>query len=105
MSKNKKLEVSEINVIIQAVADSKEEIKDIARDLVEKYEGNMSTPVALETAKEYYLLGVLAMRLDPEKRKIATKKVEEYYKEEKKRRAEKEKKQAALKKDLEANKK
>lgn len=81
MTKKKELPYSELDIIMQATAFAKAEITLIAQNLIEKYEGGMAMDTALTAAKEYYLLGVLAMHIDPAVRKESEKKVIEYHKE------------------------
>ena len=80
MTKKKEVEYTELDIIMQASADTKAVINNIALQLHEKYEGGMALETATVAAKEYYSLGVLPMELNPNIRKEAEKKVREYHK-------------------------
>lgn len=80
MTKKIEKPYTELDVIIQATADTNVKISLIAESLMERYE-TMSRNVAMETAERYYLLGVLAIESDPKARKKAEDQVKEQYKE------------------------
>lgn len=71
---------TELDVIMEANAKTQRIISELASTIQEKYEG-MSTNVAVQTAKEYYLFGVLPLANDPTFRKEAEASVAKYFKE------------------------
>jgi len=86
----KKKEYGEIDIILQSHAMVMEEVNEIAAMLLEKYEGGMAEIVAKQAAKDYYIFGVLSMKLNPDLRKKAESEVKKYYTERAKRLAPKE---------------
>jgi len=85
MTKKKEKDYGEIDIILQANAMVMEEVNKMASDLIEKYEGGMSEFVAKQAAKDYYLFGLLSMKLRPDLRKKAESEVKKYYAERAKR--------------------
>ena len=92
MTKKKEPEYTELDIILQANSIVMKEIREIADQLVEKYEGGMSLEVATQAAKDYYQFGKLPMILDPELRKRSETEVKKYHKERAARLAKKDKK-------------
>lgn len=81
MTKKQEKNYSEIDIIIQAHADTMKKIQAIATELIDMYEGGMSMETAIKTAKEYYIYGVLAMDMDDSVRKSAEATVKKQVKE------------------------
>jgi len=81
MTKKKEPEYTELDIILQANSITMREVSELAQELIEKYEGNMAPDVAANAAKNYYMFGKLAMKLDPDLRKKAESEVKKYFKE------------------------
>ena len=64
---------------------------EIAEMIVDKYDGGIAKEVARQAAKDYFVLGVVPMAMDPKLRKSATDAVKTFYKERAKRLAAKNK--------------